>query len=322
MQTLDHTTLAQLVFEATRRIKPYINETPVLTSTYLNQLTHTDLYFKCENFQKMGAFKFRGACNAVFSLSKDKASKGVATHSSGNHGQALALAAKIRGVKAYIVMPRNAPTVKVQAVKGYGAEIIFCDPNLKSREAKLAEVLKATGAHFVPPYNDYHIIAGQGTAALELIEKIPKLDIIITPVGGGGLLSGTAIITHELSPDTQIWAGEPSQADDAFRSLQAGKRVLADNPTSIADGLLTSLGPLTFPIIKELVSQIITVSEQEILEALQLIWERMKIIVEPSSAVALAAILKQKDQLTGKRIGLILSGGNVDIKKTAQMIYQ
>ncbi len=174
----------------------------------------------------------------------------------------------------------------------------------------------------MPPYNDYHIIAGQGTAALELIEKIPKLDIIITPVGGGGLLSGTAIITHELSPDTQIWAGEPSQADDAFRSLQAGKRVLADNPTSIADGLLTSLGPLTFPIIKELVSQIITVSEQEILEALQLIWERMKIIVEPSSAVALAAILKQKDQLTGKRIGLILSGGNVDIKKTAQMIYQ
>lgn len=319
---LDHAKLAQNIHEAAKRIKPYVNKTPVLTSTYLNQVTQANLFFKCENFQKIGAFKCRGACNAVFSLSDEKAVNGVATHSSGNHGQALALAAKLRGIKAYIVMPRTAPSVKVQAVKYYGGEILFCEPNLKAREQKLAEVLKSTGAHFVPPYNDYTVIAGQGTAALELIEEIGQLDIIITPVGGGGLLSGTAVITHELSPQTQIWAGEPSQADDAFRSLQAGKLIPVDQPSSVADGLLTSLGSLTFPIIKALVTRIITVSEQEILDALQLIWERMKIIVEPSSAVALAAILKQKDQLAGKRIGIILSGGNVDIHKIAQLIYR
>ena len=276
---------------AAARIKPYIHRTPVLTSQSINRMLGAEFFFKCENFQKVGAFKSRGACNAVFSLGEDEVAKGVATHSSGNHAQALARAALIRGCKAYIVMPETSSRVKSEAVKGYGGEITFCKPTLEARESTLAEVVERTGATEIHPYNDYRIIAGQATAAMELIEDIAELDVIMAPVGGGGLLSGTALATAYLSPRTRVIAAEPAGADDAYRSFTSRQFVPSVNPKTISDGLLTSLGTLTFPIILDKVHRIITVSEESIIAAMQLTWERMKIIIEPSSAVPLAAVM-------------------------------
>jgi threonine dehydratase len=278
-------------------------------------MTGADVYLKCENFQKAGAFKSRGACNAVFSLREDEIARGVCTHSSGNHAQALARAARLRGGKAYIVMPETAPQVKVDAVRGYGGIITFCKPTLAAREETLAKVMAETGAVEIHPYNDYRVIAGQATAALELHQAIPGLDIIIAPVGGGGLLSGTALATKYLSPATRIMAGEPQGADDAFRSLQTRQIVPSVQPVTIADGLLTSLGTLTFPIILEHVEQILTVSEPAIVNAMKLVWERMKIIIEPSSAVPVAAIIGNPQIFRGMKAGVIISGGNVSLDR-------
>ncbi len=301
--------------KAAELIKPYIHRTPVLTNTSINRMFGGEIFFKCENFQKVGAFKARGAANAVFSLREDEASAGVAAHSSGNHAAALALAARNRCIKSYIVMPENSPKVKKNAVAGYGAEIVFCAPTLQAREAGLEEVIKKTGAAFIHPYNDFRIIAGQGTAALELLDEVRQLDVVLTPVGGGGLTSGTALCVKALSPYTQMIAVEPEKADDAYRSLLAGKIIPSVNPKTIADGLLTSLGDKTFAIIQKHVERIITVSEQSIIDAMRLVWERMKIIIEPSAAVPLAAILAKKININGKRAGIILSGGNVDLEK-------
>jgi len=272
-----------------------------------------EIFFKCENFQKVGAFKIRGATNAVFALVDEEASHGVATHSSGNHAAALALAARWRGIKAYVVMPENAPDIKRNAVADYGAEIGFCKPTLEAREEGLAKVIDFTGAAFIHPYNDYRVISGQGTAAIELCEEIPDLDIVMTPVGGGGLLSGTAIAVSAISQKTNVVAAEPERADDAYRSFKAGRIIPVNNPDTIADGLRTSLGNLTFPIIRRHVKEIVTVSEEGIVKAMRCIWERMKIIVEPSAAVPLGALLTKRIDLSGKRIGIILSGGNVDL---------
>lgn len=306
---MDRPRLADIL-DAAARIEAYVHHSPVMTCGTLDHMADAELYFKCENFQKVGAFKFRGACNAVFSLSEDEARRGVATHSSGNHAQALALAAKMRDVPAYVVMPTTAPGVKRAAVEGYGAEVIPCEPTLAAREAGLADVVARTGAHFVHPYDDHHVIAGQGTAALELIEETGSLDVLITPVGGGGLLSGTALVAAELLPEAKVFAGEPSGADDAYRSLQAGRILPSENPRTVADGLLTSLGKRNFPIIREYVAAILLVDDSAILNAQRLIWERMKIVVEPSAAVPLAAVLEYRDLMGGQRIGLILSGGN------------
>ncbi|MCZ4694891.1 pyridoxal-phosphate dependent enzyme [Ancylomarina euxinus] len=299
--------------ETHQRIKPYIHNTPVLSSSLINEIAGAQLYFKCENFQKMGAFKMRGALNAVLQLSDEQKKRGVATHSSGNFAQALALSAKLQGIKAYIVMPENAPEVKKKAVKGYGGEIIECEANLEARETSLNKVVSETGATFLHPYNDYQVIQGQGTATMELIEEHDDLDYIIAPVGGGGLLSGTALAAYHFSPKTKVIAGEPFGADDVWQSLEKGELIPQTNPQTMADGLLTSLGDKTFPLIQELVEKIIRVEEDEIVTAMRLIWERMKLIVEPSSAVALAAILKEKEKFQGKKIGIILSGGNVDL---------
>lgn len=299
--------------QAAARIRPYTHRTPALTYTGINRMCDGEIFFKCENFQKAGAFKIRGATNAVFCLEQKEALQGVATHSSGNHGAALALAATWRGIKAYVVMPENAPTVKQHAVTEYGAEIIFCKPTLEAREETLADVVTRTGAAFIHPYNDYRVISGQGTAALELCEDISDMDMVMTPVGGGGLLSGTALAVSALSPNTQIIGTEPEKADDAYRSFHAGRIIPADNFVTIADGLRTSLGSLTFPIIRKQVKDILTVSEKDIISAMRLIWERMKIVVEPSAAVPLGALLTRARQFSGKRIGIILSGGNVDL---------
>jgi threonine dehydratase len=312
---IERNTNLDAIIEAARRIQPYANHTPVLTCASLNRMVDAELYFKCENFQKAGAFKFRGACNAVFSLSSDDVSRGVATHSSGNHAAALALAAQKRGIPAFIVMPDNAPEVKKAAVAGYGGKIVFCEPTLEARETTLAEVIEETGATFVHPYDDNRVIAGQGTAALELLDEVPDLDVVIAPVGGGGLLSGTALAVSELSPATQVIAAEPEGADDAYRSFREGRIIPSVEPETIADGLLTSLGDITFPIIKTHVHQIVTVSEKAIIVAMRHVWERMKIIIEPSAAVTLGILFEKKIDLTGKRIGLILSGGNVDLDK-------
>src|SRR5712691_7527490 len=298
---------------AAARIKPYVHRTPVLTCTSLNDLVGAALFCKCENFQKVGAFKFRGACNAVFALSEPEAQHGVATHSSGNHAAAVALAAQLRGVPAHIIMPDNAPAVKKAAVAGYGGSIVYCAPTLVAREATLTRVVHETGATFLHPYDDARVIAGQGTAALELLTDVADLDVIMAPVGGGGLLSGTAIVTAALSLSTQIIAAEPEAADDAYRSLQAGKILPANDPRTIADGLRTSLGELTFAIIQQHVQQIVTVSEEAIVSAMRYIWERMKIIIEPSAAVPIGVLLEKKIDFTGKRIGIILSGGNVSL---------
>ncbi|MCH8204926.1 MAG: pyridoxal-phosphate dependent enzyme [Candidatus Hydrogenedentes bacterium] len=303
----------ETLFEAGRRIAPYVRRTPVLTSRTLDERCGGSLFFKCENFQRGGAFKFRGACNAVLSLPEEDAAKGVVTHSSGNHGQALALAAQLRGIKAYIVMPGTAPGVKKAAVAGYGAEITFCESSLESRERCAARIIEEKGAILVHPYNDYQIIAGQGTAALELLEEVPDLDVLVTPVGGGGLLSGTALAAKGLSPRTQVVGVEPEGADDAYRSFQAGKILPMEAPDTIADGLLASLGDKTFPIIRDHVGEIVTVSDPDIIEAMRLMWERMKIVVEASAAVPLAALLHGALKAEGKRIGVIVSGGNVDL---------
>ena len=299
--------------EASRRISPYIHRTPVLTCHALNKITEAEIFFKCENFQKAGVFKIRGATNAVLNLCSEEASRGVATHSSGNHGAALALAARWIGTKAYVVMPENAPKIKKDAVVGYGAEIVFCEPTLRSRETTLAEVVDRTGAFFIHPYDNYKVIAGQGTAALELCEDINALDIVMTPVGGGGLLGGTAITVSAISPTTLVVAAEPERADDAYCSFYAKKLIPVENPDTIADGLRTSLGSLTFPIIRDHVSDIVTVSEESIIAGMRYIWERMKIVVEPSAAVPLGAVLTNRGKFLGKRIGIILSGGNVDL---------
>jgi len=300
---------------AYNRIEPYVKKTPVLTSSSVNEILGCSVYFKCENFQKVGAFKFRGASNAVLSLSEKELKKGVATHSSGNHAAALALAAKNAGVPSYIVMPENAPEIKKKAVAGYGAEIIFCEPTLEARELNLKDVIDKTGATFVHPYDNFYVIAGQGTAVMDLIEEIGNPDVMMCPVGGGGLLSGTSIATKMLAPNCRIIAGEPDEANDAWKSFTTGEFHPSVNPKTIADGLLTSLGELTFPIIQKNVDEIITVSEALIIQAMRLIWERMKIIIEPSSAVPVAAILKDPNKFAGKRVGLIISGGNVDLEK-------
>ena len=297
------------------RIRPFIHKTPVLTSQSINQIVGAELYFKCENFQKVGAFKFRGACNSVFSLTPEEAKNGVCTHSSGNHAAALALAARMRGIPAYIVMPENAPEIKKIAVAGYGAQITFCEPTLAARESTLKKVAEETGATEIHPYNYFNVICGQGTAAKELIEEIGQLDIVMAPVGGGGLLSGTAISSKAMLPNVRVIAAEPAGADDAFRSFYSKSLVPSVAPKTIADGLLTSLGSLTFPIILNNVDQIVTVSEESIVAAMRMVWERMKIIVEPSSAVPLAAILESKVDVKGKKVGIILSGGNVDFGK-------
>ena len=297
------------------RIRPFIHHTPVLTSQSINKIVGAELFFKCENFQKVGAFKFRGACNSVFALSQEEAKNGVCTHSSGNHAAALALAARMRGIPAYIVMPENAPEIKKKAVAGYGAQITFCEPTQAARESTLKKVAEETGATEIHPYNYFNVICGQGTAAKELIEEIGELNIVMTPVGGGGLLSGTAISAKALSPNVRVIAAEPAGADDAFRSFYSNTLQPSVAPKTIADGLLTSLGSLTFPIIMSNVDEIVTVSEENIIEAMRMVWERMKIIIEPSSAVPLAAILENKVDVKGKRVGIILSGGNVDLGK-------
>ena len=312
MNSLSH---LESIQEAARRIRPYAHRTPVVTCAGLDDMCNAELFFKCENFQKVGAFKFRGACNAVFSLTDEEASRGVGTHSSGNHAAALALAARLRGVEAFIVMPRNASEVKVAAVSGYGAEIFFCEPSEDGREKTMAEVLAQTGATFIHPFDDPLVIAGQGTAALEFVEEVSGLDVVLAPVGGGGLLSGTALGVAGLSPDTKVIGTEPEGADDAYRSLQEGRIIPSVNPQTVADGLLTSLGENTFSIIRENVEQIVTVSEEAIVAGMRHVWERMKIVIEPSAAVPVGALLEGKIDLSGQRIGVILSGGNADLDK-------
>jgi threonine dehydratase len=280
----------------------------------LNEITGFELYFKCENFQKAGAFKFRGATNAVFSLSERLAKRGVLTHSSGNHAGALSLAAKMRQIPAYIIMPKHAPDVKKAAVQHYGGIITECEPTLEAREKTAKIVLKKTGARFIHPYNNEEIIAGQGTLTLELLRQKNDLDLILVPVGGGGLISGTAICAKSLCPKIQIFGCEPQNADDAYRSFYAGKIIPVKNPNTIADGLRSSLGDKTFPIIRSLVDDIFLVTESEIITAMRYVWERMKIIVEPSAVVPFAAVLKNRKEFIGKKIALILSGGNVDVK--------
>ena len=298
---------------AEARIAPHVRRTPVLTSGTLDARFGGRLFFKCENFQKVGAFKFRGAANAVFSLSDSEAARGVATHSSGNHAQALALAARLRGIPAHIVMPDNSPAVKVEAVRGYGGRVVFCEPTQAAREKTLAGVVEETGACFVHPYDDPRVIAGQATCALELLEQAGPLDAILVPIGGGGLASGTLLACGFTSPATAVYAVEPKGADDAFRSVRDGRIHPSTSPRTIADGLRTSLGTLTFPIVKALVREIVTVEEDSIVAAMRLVWERMKLIVEPSAAVPLAALLEDKVAVRGTRVGIILSGGNVDI---------
>jgi threonine dehydratase len=300
--------------EAYNRINSHIHYTPVYTCATINKILDAQIFFKCENLQKVGAFKFRGASNAVLSLTEKESSRGVATHSSGNHAAALTLASSQKGIKAYIVMPRTAPLIKKMAVEYYGAEIILCEPTLQSREETLNEVVEKTNAVFIHPFNDYRIICGQATACLELLEQVNDLDVVVTPVGGGGLLSGTALSAAYFSLKTKIVGAEPEGADDACRSLEQGKIQPSVNPKTICDGLLTSLGTLTFPVIQKYVERIFTSDDETIIQAMRLIWERMKLITEPSAAVTLAVLLKNKDFCRNKKIGIILSGGNVDLE--------
>ncbi len=305
----------QDITDAAARINDLIHHTPVHTSGSINHMAGCELYFKCENFQKVGAFKYRGASNAISTLTKEQLAHGVATHSSGNHAQALALAAKMKGARAFIVMPNNAPKIKKEAVLGYGAEVIECEPTLKARETTLESITKKTGAYFVHPYNDERIIAGQATCAMELLNSCKELDYIIAPVGGGGLLSGTALAASYFSSGTRVFGAEPAGADDAYQSVIQNKIVPSLQPKTIADGLLTSLGDKTFPIIKKYVETIMTVSDDQIIEAMKLIWQRMKIIVEPSAAVPLAVVLFNRERFFNKKVGIILSGGNIDFDK-------
>lgn len=301
---------------AHKLVAPYIHHTPVLTSSFLNDLCGAEIFFKCENLQKIGAFKARGGLNAILTLTEDQLKNGVTTHSSGNHAQAIAFAAAKVGAKAYIVMPDNSPLVKIKAVEGYGGEITFCKNTPEEREHTVQEIINKTGATFIHPFNNYAVMAGQATAAKELIEDCEeKLDLIFAPVGGGGLLSGTALSAHYFSPGTKVYAGEPEGAADAVLSFRSDKIEKAPYVKTIADGLLTYLGDKTFPIIKQHVTDVLTVSDEEIIHAMRYLWERMKLVVEPSGAVSLAAFIKNKDQFKGKKAGIILTGGNVDLGK-------
>jgi len=299
--------------EAHNRIRSMIHRTPVMSSQFINQEFGAQIYFKCENFQKAGAFKFRGATNSCLTLNKEELARGVGTHSSGNHAGALAKVAQLLGSQAHIVMPSNSPEVKKRAVAGYGAKIYYCEPNLLARENTMEKVIDQTGCTFIHPYNRFEIIAGQGTAAIELLEEHPDLDIIMTPVGGGGLLSGTAIAAKSLFPDIRVLAGEPLGANDAWQSFRQKKLIPSDNPVTMADGLLTSLGEMTLDAILEYVDDILLCKEESIVAAMRLVWERMKIIIEPSSAVPLASLMENREGWTGKKVGIILSGGNVDL---------
>lgn len=301
------------VVAAHDRIRPYIHRTPVLTSTYFNEVTGAELFFKCENFQKAGAFKVRGACNAVFGLSEEMAHKGVATHSSGNHALSLSYAAGRRGIPCHVVMPRTAPQAKKDAVRGYGGKITECEPSTTSREAVFAGVQAETGAEFVHPYNDPRVIAGQGTCSRELMEQVAGLDAVIAPIGGGGMISGTCLTLSNIAPGVEIYAAEPLNADDAARSFRAGHIIADDAPETIADGLKVPLKDLTWHFVKNHVTDILTATEDEIIEAMKLTWKRMKIVMEPSCAVPLATILKNPDVFRGKRVGVIVTGGNVDL---------
>ncbi|MBE1284065.1 MAG: pyridoxal-phosphate dependent enzyme [Rhodobacteraceae bacterium] len=307
------------MYGARERIAPHVHVTPVLTSSYLDDLTGAQLFFKCENFQKAAAFKVRGACNAVFGLSDDDAAKGVATHSSGNHALSLSYAAGRRGIPCHVVMPRTAPQAKKDAVIGYGGSITECEPSTSSREATFEKVQAETGADFVHPYNDPRVIAGQATCSAELMEQVDRLDAVIAPIGGGGMISGTCLTLSNLAPDVQIYAAEPEQADDAARSFRAGHIIADDAPQTVADGLKVPLKDLTWHFVSNHVTDILTASEQEIIDAMRLIWLRMKIVMEPSSAVPLACILKNPDLFRDKRVGVIVTGGNVDLGKLPWM---
>ena len=303
------------VVAAHQRIAPHVHRTPVLTSRMLNALSGADLFFKCENFQKGGAFKARGASNAVFGLTDEQAAKGVATHSSGNHGTCLSYAAGRRGIPCTVVMPRTAPQAKKDAVRGYGARVVECEPSTTSREAVFAKVVAETGAEFVHPYNDHRVIAGQGTCSKEMIEDLGEFDAVIAPIGGGGMVSGTCLTLSTLAPKVKIYAAEPEQADDAMRSFKAGHIIADDAPETVADGLKVPLKDLTWHFVKAYVTDILTASEEDIVDAMKLIWKRMKIVMEPSSAVPLATILKNPDIFAGKRVGVVITGGNVDLDK-------
>ena len=307
--------------QAHQRIEPHIHRTPIMSSEQINNILDCEIYFKCENFQKVGAFKTRGAVNAVFSLDDSQLKNGVCTHSSGNHAQALARAANLKGIPAYIVMPENAPKVKVNAVRDYGGIIHFCGNSLESRESTLAHIMKDTDAQLIHPYDNYKIIEGQATAAKEILEDCNNLDFIIAPVGGGGLLAGTALANHYFGQDTKLIAAEPKNADDAFRSFQAGHIIPSIEPNTIADGLLTSVGERNFPIIQQHVEAILTTEEETIKKAMRLIWERMKIIVEPSAAVPLAIIMENPGKFKGKKLALILSGGNIDLSSIQKNLF-
>jgi threonine dehydratase len=303
----------EAVRDAHRRIAPHIHRTPVMTSALLDEISGAKLFFKCENLQRTGSFKIRGATNAIFSMTDAEAARGVVTSSSGNHGAALASAARSRGIKAQIVMPHNAPKVKVRAIESYGGKITFCEPTIESRETMCANLVASSGSVLIHPYDNDRIIAGQGTAALELLEEIPDLDFIIAPVSGGGLLSGTSIASRGMRPQIRVIGGEPKNADDAFRSLRDGQPLPIDHPDTMADGLRASLSPRTFAILSRLVNEISLVSEDEIVTAMRLLWERMKIVVEPSGAVAAAPALNRRIGAEGRKVGIILSGGNVDL---------
>lgn len=307
------------VLAAHERVKPYIHRTPVLTSSYLDDLTGAKLFFKCENFQKAGAFKVRGACNAVFGLSDRMAAKGVATHSSGNHALSLSYAAGQRGIPCHVVMPRTAPQAKKDAVRGYGGQITECEPSTSSREAVFAEVEARTGAEFVHPYNDPRVIAGQGTCSRELMEQVPGLDAVVAPIGGGGMISGTCLTLSSIAPGVEVFAAEPLNADDAARSFRAGHIIADDAPETVADGLKVPLKELTWHFVSGHVKDVLTATEDQIVDAMKLIWKRMKIVMEPSSAVPLACILANRDRFRGRRIGVIVTGGNVDLDRLPWM---
>ncbi len=304
---------------AHERIRPHIRQTPVRTSDYLNDLSGAQLFFKCENFQEPGAFKVRGATNAVFGLTEDQARKGVATHSSGNHASCLSYAAMLRGIPCNVVMPRTAPQAKKDTVRRYGGVITECEPSTSSREATFAQVQAATGGDFVHPYNDPRVIAGQGTCSREFIEQTDGLDMVVAPIGGGGMISGTCLTLSKLAPETKVIAAEPEQADDAYRSFKAGHIIADDAPKTIADGLLVPLKDLTWHFVHNHVSEIYTASEEEIVEAMKLTWKHLRVVMEPSSAVPLAVVLKNRDAFRGKRVGIIITGGNVDLDKLPWM---
>jgi threonine dehydratase len=303
------------VVAAHERVAPYVHRTPVLTSSYLDALTGAELFFKCENLQKAGAFKVRGASNAVFGLDESSAAKGVATHSSGNHALSLSYAAGRRGIPCHVVMPRTAPQAKKDAVRGYGGMITECEPSTSSREQVFAQVQAETGADFVHPYNDPRVIAGQATCSRELLEQVQGLDAVVAPIGGGGMVSGTCLTLSNLAPDVAIYAAEPERADDAYRSFKAGHIIADDAPQTVADGLKVPLKELTWHFVSRYVTDIFTASEEDIVAAMRLIWQRMKIVMEPSSAVPLATILKNQHVFAGKRVGVIITGGNVDLDK-------